>query len=109
MSSAELRPEPDHKIQLSHAAGVVPPAGSESKEGLNTTTASQAESLLGMEKLAYILAADIDDRKSAAGELERAFEKIRKSEAELRTIIDAINSDSSKSVCASFLSPCVPR
>jgi hypothetical protein len=62
MSSAELRPKPDHKIQLGHAAGVVPPAGSESKEGLNTTTASQAESPLGVEKLAYILAADIDDR-----------------------------------------------
>ena len=90
MSSAESQPTPDHKIQLSHTAGVVQPAGSKSKEGLNTTTASQAESLLGMEKLAYILAADIDDRKSAEGELERAFEKIRKSEAELRTIIDAI-------------------
>jgi len=90
MSSAESRLKPDHKVQLSHAAGVVPPAGSESKEGLNTTTASQAESLLGAEKLAYILAADIDDRKRAEGELEKAFEKIRKSEAELRTIIDAI-------------------
>jgi formate hydrogenlyase transcriptional activator len=38
----------------------------------------------------YVLATDIDDRKRAEGELEKAFEKIAKSEAELRTIIDAI-------------------
>src|SRR5258708_24266405 len=50
MSSAESRPKPDHKIHLSHAAGVVQPAGSESREGPNTTTASQAESLLAAEK-----------------------------------------------------------
>jgi formate hydrogenlyase transcriptional activator len=36
------------------------------------------------------LATDIDDRKRAEGELEKAFEKIAKSEAELRTIIDVI-------------------
>jgi formate hydrogenlyase transcriptional activator len=38
----------------------------------------------------YNLATDIDDRKRAEGELERAFDEIAKSEAELRTIIDAI-------------------
>ena len=38
----------------------------------------------------YNLVTDIDDRKRAEGELERAFEEIAKSEAELRTIIDAI-------------------
>ena len=38
----------------------------------------------------YILLTDIDDRKRAEGELEKAFEEIAKSEAELRTIIDAI-------------------
>jgi PAS domain S-box-containing protein len=38
----------------------------------------------------YMLLTDIDDRKCAEGELERAFDKVAKSEAELRTIIDAI-------------------
>jgi formate hydrogenlyase transcriptional activator len=38
----------------------------------------------------YNLVTDIDDRKRAEGELERAFDEIAKSEAELRTIIDAI-------------------
>jgi PAS domain S-box-containing protein len=33
---------------------------------------------------------DIDDRKRAEGDLERAFDEIAKSEAELRTIVDAI-------------------
>ena len=33
---------------------------------------------------------DIDERKRAEGELERAFDEIAKSEVELRTIIDAI-------------------
>jgi formate hydrogenlyase transcriptional activator len=50
MSSAESRPKPDHKVQPSHAPGVVQPAGSESKEGPSTTTASQAESLIAAEK-----------------------------------------------------------
>ena len=90
MSSAESRLKPDLKIQLSHAAGVVKPADSEPKEGSSTATASQAESPLDAEKLTYILPTDIDDRKRAEGELEKAFEQIRKSEAELRTIIDAI-------------------
>jgi formate hydrogenlyase transcriptional activator len=36
------------------------------------------------------LLTDIDDRKRAEGELERAIDEIAKSEAELRTIIDAI-------------------
>jgi PAS domain S-box-containing protein len=38
----------------------------------------------------YMLLTDIDDRKRAEGELEKAFEEIAKSESELRTIIDAI-------------------
>jgi PAS domain S-box-containing protein len=38
----------------------------------------------------YNLVTDIDDRKRAESELERAFNEIAKSEAELRTIIDAI-------------------
>jgi len=38
----------------------------------------------------YMLLTDIDDRKRSEGELERAFHEIAKSEAELRTIIDAI-------------------
>jgi PAS domain S-box-containing protein len=38
----------------------------------------------------YMLLTDIDDRKRAEGELEEAFDEIAKSEAELRTIIDAI-------------------
>jgi PAS domain S-box-containing protein len=38
----------------------------------------------------YNLVTDIDDRKRAEDELERAFDEIAKSEAELRTIIDAI-------------------
>src|SRR4029077_18845356 len=38
MSSAESRLKPDHKIQLSHAAGVVKPADSESKEGSSPTS-----------------------------------------------------------------------
>jgi formate hydrogenlyase transcriptional activator len=38
----------------------------------------------------YNLVTEINDRKRAEGELERAFEEIAKSEAELRTIIDAI-------------------
>jgi PAS domain S-box-containing protein len=38
----------------------------------------------------YNLVTDIDDRKRAEGALEKAFDEIAKSEAELRTIIDAI-------------------
>src|SRR6266851_2984664 len=38
----------------------------------------------------YMLLTDIDDRKQAEGEVERAFNELAKSEAELRTIIDAI-------------------
>ena len=38
----------------------------------------------------YMLLTDIDDRKRAEGKLEGAFHEIAKSEAELRTIIDAI-------------------
>src|SRR5258705_714051 len=37
-----------------------------------------------------MLLTDIDDRKRAEGELERAFNEIAKSEAEIETIIDVI-------------------
>src|SRR6266478_2758738 len=50
MSSPELRLKPDHEIQLGDATSVVRPAGSVSKPGPNTTTPSQAESLLAAEK-----------------------------------------------------------
>jgi PAS domain S-box-containing protein len=42
--------KPDHEIQLSAAAGSAQQAGSVSKQGSNTTTPSQAESLLAAEK-----------------------------------------------------------
>jgi PAS domain S-box-containing protein len=90
MSSAESRPKPDYKIQLSHAAGVVQPASSESKEGPSTTTASEAESLLAAEKREHGTNTHLGERKRAEDELRKAFEKIAKSEAELRTIIDLI-------------------
>jgi PAS domain S-box-containing protein len=90
MSSAESRPKPDHKMQLSHAAGVVQPAGSEFKEGPRTTTASEAESLLAAEKRGHGTNAHLGEWKRAEDELRQAFEKIAKSEAELRTIIDLI-------------------
>jgi PAS domain S-box-containing protein len=90
MSSAESRPKPDHKIQLSHAAGVVQPAGSASREGPNTTTASQAESLLVAEKREHGTNTHLGERKRTEDELRKAFEKIAKSEAELRRIIDLI-------------------
>src|ERR1700681_1652702 len=50
MSSAESRLKPNHKIELSHTAGVLQPAGSESKQGPNTRTAAQAVYLLAAEK-----------------------------------------------------------
>ncbi len=50
MSSPEPRLKPDHEIQIGDAAGVLQPAGSESKQGRNTTIPSQAESLLAAEK-----------------------------------------------------------
>src|SRR6267142_5395004 len=50
MSSPEPRLKRDREIQPSDAAGVVRPSGSESKQGANTTTPTQAESLLAAEK-----------------------------------------------------------
>jgi hypothetical protein len=50
MSSPESRLKTDHEIQLSDAADVLQPAGSQSKQGRNTTNPSQAESLLAVEK-----------------------------------------------------------
>src|ERR1700675_4683834 len=49
-SFPESRLKPDHEIQLSAAASVVQPAGSESNQGTNTTRPSHAESLLAAEK-----------------------------------------------------------
>ena len=48
--SPESSLKPDHEIQLSAAASVVQPGGTESKQAPNTTTPSQAESLLAAEK-----------------------------------------------------------
>jgi hypothetical protein len=45
-----------------------------------------------------MLLTDIDDRKRAEGELTRAFDEVAKSEAELRTIIDAYLSSSFRKV-----------
>jgi PAS domain S-box-containing protein len=50
MGSPERRLRPDQKTQLSDAAGVVRPAGSESKQGPHATARSQAESLVAAEK-----------------------------------------------------------
>ena len=50
MSSPESRLKPDHEILLSDAVGVLQPAGSQFKQGRNTTNPSQAESLLAAEK-----------------------------------------------------------
>src|SRR6202045_2469237 len=50
MSSPESRLTPDYEIQTTGAAAVVQPAGSQSKRGRNTTTPSQADSLLAAEK-----------------------------------------------------------
>src|SRR5579862_3727208 len=58
MSSAESRLNPDHKIQVNDASGVVQPAGSESKQGRNTTSQSHLESLLAAEKRTLRMIAD---------------------------------------------------
>jgi PAS domain S-box-containing protein len=50
MSSPEPRLKQDHELQPSDGAGVVRPFGAESKHGGNTTTPTQAESLLAAEK-----------------------------------------------------------
>jgi PAS domain S-box-containing protein len=50
MSSPEPRLKPDHEIQVSDATIAVQPAAFESKQVLDTTTLSQAESLLAAEK-----------------------------------------------------------
>ena len=50
MSSPEPRLKPQHEMQHCNVAGVVHPAGSESKQRPNTTSLSQAESLLAAEK-----------------------------------------------------------
>ena len=49
-NAPESRLNTDHERLLSAAAIVAPPAGSQSKRGPNTTTPSQAESLLAAEK-----------------------------------------------------------
>jgi hypothetical protein len=50
MSSVESRLKPNHEVQCGSGAGVVLPAGSESKQGPNATTPSQAETLLAAGK-----------------------------------------------------------
>jgi len=50
MSFPEPRLKPDDEMQFGHAAGVVRPAGPESKQAVNVKTPSQAESLLAAEK-----------------------------------------------------------
>jgi PAS domain S-box-containing protein len=49
-SSQESRLKPGHELRLNGAASAVEPAELESKQGPNTTTPSQAESLLAAEK-----------------------------------------------------------
>jgi hypothetical protein len=83
MSSAESRLKPDHKIQLSHAACVVQPAGSQSKEGPSTTTASQTEFLVAADKREHGTNIHLGKRKRAEDELRKAFEKIAKSICQL--------------------------
>jgi len=83
MSSAESRPKPDHKIQLSHAAGVVQLAGFKSKEGPSTTAASQAESLLAAEKRACGTNSDCEEQ-------ERNEPALQESEERFRLIVDTI-------------------
>jgi formate hydrogenlyase transcriptional activator len=83
MSSAESRLKPDHKVQPSHAEGVVHPAGSESKDGSSTTPASQAESLLAAKKLASGTNTDLGERKPAK-------KAVRANEQSLRLIVDSI-------------------
>jgi formate hydrogenlyase transcriptional activator len=82
MSSAESRPTPDHKIQLSHTAGVVQPASSETKERPNTTIASQTESLAA-EKRAHGTDSDCEER-------ERNEVALQLSEERFRLIVDTI-------------------
>src|SRR5882757_4589110 len=50
MSFPEPRLKPDDEMQFGHAAGVVRPAGPESKQAVNVKTPSHAESLLAAEK-----------------------------------------------------------
>lgn len=83
MSSAESRPTPDHKIQLSHTAGVVQPTGSKAKQGPNTTIASQTESLLAPEKRAHAT-------NSVCEERERNEVALQLSEERFRQIVDTI-------------------
>ena len=58
MSSAESRPTPDHKIQLSHTAGVVRPALNPKKGRISTSASALCErvrlTLAGRDQLAQI-------------------------------------------------------
>ena len=58
MSFPEPRLKPDDEMQFGHAAGVVRPAGPESKQAVNVKTPSQAESLLAAEKRTLEMMAD---------------------------------------------------
>jgi GAF domain-containing protein len=69
MSSAESRLKTDHKTQHGDAARVVRPVDSESKQGPNTKTASQAESLLAAEKRTLEMIADGASLKDTLNDL----------------------------------------
>jgi PAS domain S-box-containing protein len=58
MSFPEPRLKPDDEMQFGHAAGVVRPAGPESKQAVNVKTPSQAESLLAAEKRTLVMMAN---------------------------------------------------
>jgi formate hydrogenlyase transcriptional activator len=74
MSSTESRLKPNHKIQLSHAAGVVQPDESKSKQGPNTRAAPQAESLLAAEKRTLEMIADGASLKDILNNLCRSID-----------------------------------
>ena len=112
MSSPESRLKPDHEIQLSDAASGGQSAGSESKQGPNPTTSSQAESLLAAEKPTLEMTANEQSLRlivdsipglvsttNAAGEIElvnrQTLEYFGKTTEELKNwpVSDAVHPD----------------
>jgi molybdopterin-guanine dinucleotide biosynthesis protein len=92
MSSAESGLEPGDKIELRHAAGVVQPADSESKEGPNTSTASHAESLLAAEKRTLQMIADGASLKKILNDLCSSID------VEASPVISTVGIDHTKNV-----------
>jgi formate hydrogenlyase transcriptional activator len=92
-SSPESRLKPIHEIQLSNAARAQP-AGSELKQGPNTTTPSQAESLLAAEKRTLEMMANGASLSEVLNDLCASIDAhappVTSSENRLRTIIDTI-------------------